>query len=40
MLYVLESQDQAALLIASLQEKTTYRLALFLFGDSKARNIL
>ena len=34
-LRVLQSQGQAACLMASLQEKTIYRSALFLSGDGK-----
>ena len=39
-LCVLQSQSQAACLMAGLQEKTTYRSTPFLSGDSRAKNIL
>ena len=39
-LYVLQSQGQAACLMASLQEKTSYRSTPFATGDGKARNVL
>ena len=39
-LCVLQSQGQAAYLIAGLQEKTTYRSAPFLFGGDRARDAL
>ena len=39
-LCILQSQGQEACLMAGSQEKTTYRLALFPFGSSKAKNTL
>ena len=39
-LHALQSKGQAACLIAGLREKTTYRLAPFLSGAGKARDVL
>ena len=39
-LYVLQSRSQAACLIASLQEKTTYKSVFFQFSGSGARDAL
>ena len=39
-LYVLQSQSQAACLIANLQKKTTYRSVPFLSGSDRAKDAL